>query len=217
MNSVLFENLLDQYMFGNMNIKEYRNEREKLVQELVFDPNNLEATPQIEVNFAKDQTQIRTNKPAFQVPTIKKQPSGISSSIWKVLLISLLIVTAIIAWYFSTTGKIEMGVKEKGALENNTEVIKHQSSIKDEPFILAFNKNNTWDTESISNFLVQWQSLSRAQQDLARQSDSFSDLKSVLQAKILQQRNTAKENNEPTSRKENLLIWFASQLSIGLN
>lgn len=204
-------------MLGKMNIKEYRNERAKLVLELMYDPNNTEVTSQIEVNLPKDQTQIKTNKTNFKVPTIKKQPSGVSSSIWKLLLIISFIATAIVAWYFSTSEKRNIVSKEKARLENTAEVIKHQASIKDEPFILAFNKNNSWNTESISNFLVQWQSLSLTQQELAKQSNSFSDLRDVLQEKIIKQRKLNNENNETTTREENLLIWFASQLSIGLN
>ena len=214
MNAVRFEKLLEEYMYGDMTTNEYRKERAKLVQELIISLNKIERPSTIEVNLDNNQTRIRGNKPAFQVPTIKKQPSGIFNAIWKVLLIGVLIATAVISWYFSTTGINEISNDKKIILESNKDEIKQQSTIKDEPFILAFIQNNSWNTESISNFLVQWQSLSRTQQSLARQSDSFSELSNILQEKIQQQR---KINNKPTTREENLLIWFASQLSIGLN
>jgi len=214
MNAVRFEKLLEEYMYGDMTTNEYRKERAKLVQELIISLNKIERPSTIEVNLDNNQTRIRGNKPSFQVPTIKKQPSGIFNAIWKVLLIGVLIATAVISWYFSTTGKNEISNDKKIILESNKDEIKQQSTIKDEPFILAFIQNNSWNTESISNFLVQWQSLSRTQQSLARQSDSFSELSNILQEKIQQQR---KINNKPTTREENLLIWFASQLSIGLN
>lgn len=214
MNSVRFEKLLEQFMFGEMNIKEYRNERAKLVQEIVFDPN-IKTSTEVDVNLSNNQTQIKNTKSTFEVPTINSQPSGLSDTTWKILIIIILLVTGITSWYYSEPENDKNNINAKVSSESN-KVGSEKTIIKDEPFILAFNQNESWDTESISNFLVQWQSLSRTQQSLARQSDSFSELKQLLQDKIQQQRKATKENNTPATRKENLLIWFASQLSIGI-
>jgi len=218
MNSVHFEKLLEKLIFGDINITEYRNERAKLVQKIIYDPNKADIKPQVNVDLSKDQTQIINKKTDFQVPTLKKQPIGLSSSIWKILIIILLIIAATMSWYFSESEHFKSAISEKIIQGNNIEGSSQKTTIIDEPFILNFNQTKSWDSESVSNFLVQWQSLSRTQQSLARQSDSFSELNTILQEKIQQQRNANKDidKNKTATREENLLIWFASQLSIGL-
>ena len=70
------------------------------------------------------------------------------------------------------------------------------------------------DSESLSDFVVKWQKLSRDQQLQARKSKIFIKLNAELQQRILEIRALKASKNRRAEKQENLLIWFATELSI---
>ena len=219
LNSTRFEKLLEQLMFGELDIHDYRRQREELINNIL---KSSEAITETDFNSItqkiKRQTNAQNNKSSLQIPTIQKQSESSTTPTWKIIGILVLISVAIISWYFSDQNNADTTQLESQN-GNPLQTIKNsdkQASLMDEPFILAFNNINNWDTETISNFLVQWQSLSRTQQSMARKTESFIELSKILKEKISYERKLNAEKKQPASRKENLLIWFASQLSIGL-
>jgi len=211
------EKLLEEYMIGLISFETYRSERSSLIERLTQDELQRDVTIPKSSNIpnATPSTEIDNNsKTYFQIPTIQKDNSISASKKLQYLIVILLLVGGGLSWYLSND------LSEPNTSTQSPTNIEPQSDTTNdfnEPFIIAFNEKTDWNTEVMSNFLVQWQSLTSTQKNMARQSTSFVKLGQILRKRIEQQRMISNNKEKKVTRRESLLIWFASQLSISVN
>jgi len=214
MSSIQFEKQLEKYIVGEIDFLSYRRTRRELIQLMTNSGKDQDVTIPKSMDLAQsleDKTRTYKKKPELEIPQISTEKSQVSSAIKQYLVIALLAIAGGISWYISE----KTNVLESTADKSSKSAINPDSST--ESFIKTFNKLDTWDSESMSDFLVQWQALSRQQQNTLRQGGGFSQLTGLLRQRIMQQRALSEVNAKAATKQENLLIWFAAQLSISVN
>jgi len=138
------------------------------------------------------------------------------------IILGILIITAASTWYYSTTTPTSDNVSIKKETSGITEAQTTKSTETtnksiEQKFIINFLKMDQWNSETLSDFLVKWQALSRLDKKEIKQTQSFIRLKNSLRLRILEQRALQATQKKAAERQENLLVWFASQLSITIN
>jgi len=221
------ENALNQYIKGQLSLIAYRQKRTRLIQEFTHENADLDyddTIPQPRTNTDAIEDSLHYSAASgenagFHVPTIETVEKSNSSSMYQYLALVVLVLVAIVTWYFADARNAANIPSDNDLIITSppelVEVEEYET--KDGPFIIEFLKKNKWTSESLSDFLVQWQSLTRKQQATVRQSPSFLRLSTTLQNRIQEQRALKENNNKVAERQESLLIWFAAQLSISLN
>ena len=215
------EDNLNDYISGSISFLTYRENRAHYINNFVdsgYLPDDtipLNAEEQQQIKDAVQQ-KIKQHAPLDE-STYKIQNISSSQSSRQYIGLGVLVVIAILTWYFSTT--ISPTTPPTSSTEN-FKTDKTESEINksmDQAFVINFLKMDKWNSDTLSEFLVKWQKLSRTEKKTAKQSQSFIRLKNSLRLRILEQQALQANKDKAAKRQENLLIWFASQLSISVN
>ncbi|HFE39145.1 MAG TPA: hypothetical protein ENK06_12120 [Gammaproteobacteria bacterium] len=209
MNADKFENLLIQLIEGKIDFLTYRKKRTELIQKIMYSEA---ISPPINIITLCDQQA----KPTLDIPVLDEKVEPANFPVMQISIVALLVIFGVLSWHLSNTPSepTTEPLHKKKTLATNTSP---ENKMNDEPFIVAFNQKTKWDTESVSDFLVQWQSLSHSRQLAARKSNSFLQLSQLLRERIQTLRSLKKNQSKPTERLEKLYIWLSSQLSISIN
>lgn len=208
------EKLLEDYSEGLINFTMYRTQRMHLIRRYVR-----ESDTQKSHAFDNDTTQtikpIQIEDNTFEIPTIQIEEKSTFNQVVPLAGIAALVTLAFVVWYFSFSDSGQMSADDVATLsvENSNNL---EEPIVNEPFIEDFLHSDKWNSESLSNFLLLWQDLSKSQQESARKSEVFlrlgDSIKQQMQVVIKQK----EAGNADTSRQEKLLIWFATELSLSV-
>ncbi len=231
MNSL--EDNLNKYINGTISFLTYRERRTQYINDFV-DSGHLpdDTIPLFDAEQEKIraalQQKIRENTP-IDTSTYTIQNNMSPHSTKQYIGLGVLIIAAVFAWYYSSTlpentskknDEINTPTTTQTQLENPTIAApetKKESRPNEKKFIINFLTMDKWDSETLSEFLVKWQALSRNQKKQTKQSQSFVRLKNSLRLRILEQQALQSTKNKSAERQENLLIWFASQLSVAIS
>ena len=214
------ENNLNEYISGKISFLTYRERRAYYINKFVesgFIPDDTIPLNHPEQQQIKNAVLSEINHSQKLNPadlTIKGGPSSIAKKQYFAL--AVMILLAVGAWYYS--GKLTPPDTEKAQVtEHQTPESLPTTDISEYKFILDFVKMDQWNSDTLSDFLVKWQALSRLEKKKAKQSQAFIRLKNSLRLRIKEQQALqSTSNNKAAERQENLLIWFASQLAVSV-
>ena len=219
------EDNLNDYINGSISFLTYREKRSHYINNFVdsgYLPDDTIPLNNIEKQQIKDavREKIKQNEPLDSSSFTLKQEIN-SQSATQYFGLAALIIAAAVTWYFSsqipqtnteadTQSNVDKELISKSSKNGQTENIDPY----EQKFIANFIQMDKWDSDTLSEFLVKWQALSRTQKKQTKQSQSFIRLKSSLRLRILEQQALQSTKNKTAESQENLLIWFASQLSV---
>ena len=223
------EDNLNDYINGTISFLTYRERRTHCITSFVdsgFLPDDTIPLNNIEQQQIKDavREKIKENAPLDE-STYTLQQEITAESAKQYIGLTVLIIAATLAWYFSsqlpeaTTTPVtsSQNNQSKTITTSNNEQKKETKNQFDQQFVINFVKMDKWDSDTLSEFLVKWQALSRTHKKQTKQSQSFIRLKNSLRLRVLEQKALQATNNKAAERQENLLIWFASQLSVAIS
>ena len=218
-NTEQLEKLLREHMVGTLSTSAYRHRRAQYINNYIHQCESQVAFPQDD----DDKTAIR-NRPVpnkkQQAPQISSHNTENGSSIFKLIALSLLIAIAIGAWYIAQN-QTNSQENTKPAIHRDNDkktvnIQENNDSTAAALFVFRFIEKDNWSSSELSDFAVEWQSLSRKEQTKLRKTKSFSQLSDTLRDRINEQKALS-ETNEKAKQQVNLLMWFSSQLSISVN
>ncbi|MDH5257420.1 MAG: hypothetical protein OEX07_05415 [Gammaproteobacteria bacterium] len=234
------EDNLNEYINGSISFLTYRERRSNYINNFVdsgYLPDDTIPLNSMEQQQIKNavREEMQKSKP---LDTSTYSITGGTNSVAKkqYLGLAVLIIIATVTWYYSSqlpvrqphdTTSTGNNIKQLDSSknENNSKISEDKKDNKtisapnadDQAFVINFIEMDKWNSQTLSDFLVKWQSLSRLEKKKTRQSQSFIRLKNSLRLRILEQQALQATTNKAAQRQENLLIWFASQLSIPTN
>lgn len=204
------EILLDRYIKGELNFTEYRQQRVQLLKEFIEEKKTDVTIPK-NIGNIKPEPAVSSRSNSFNVPTIERDEPLSPARRLQITIVAGLIGLAIAAWLLSQNANIN----ETEEILANAVKEKKSIAITNEPFIEAFIAEDVWDSESLSNFLLAWQNLSSERKELAKKSTSFKQMHKELKQKMNTASRLKNIGDKEAEKQEQLLIWFATQMSIG--
>ena len=221
------ENLLNEYINEDISFLVYRERRAQYINEFVSsgllpdDTIPLSTTDQYKIQNAVLE-EVRNSSLDTSKLSVGSS-GGIAAK--QYLMLGVLILIAALAWYYSTQMETQQPTQSNN--QNSVSPIEKQDTApekisptknnSDKAFIIHFVNRDKWDSDSLSEFLVKWQKLSRLEKKKVKQSQSFIRLKNSLRLRILEQKALQSGENKEAQRQENLLNWFATELSINIS
>jgi len=219
-NTQHLEIILNDHITGNLTFAAYRQKRALFINGYIKhcgQDNTLRKDDTLRKNTVIKPAQHSSAK---QGPTASLTTPESNSPLLKFFAIIALISIAGGAWYFSSlpveTETLTKTSIQRISSENMVSQTEKNTNQANELFIFKFIEKDRWDTSSLSDFLVQWQSLSRKQQSAIRGGVNFTQLSTTLRKRVNEQR-ALNEVDKNAKRQESLLIWFSVQLSISIN
>ena len=218
------EDNLNDYINGTINFLTYRQRRTQYINSFVdsgYLPDDTIPLNDAEQQQIKDAVRQKIKDTApLDTSTYTIEQSIPTHNTTQYIGLVVLIIAAIFVWYYSTSTS-EHTQKPSPVQSNQTEQTKTSNTqnqiTHDKKFVINFLKMDNWNSETLSEFLVKWQALSRTQKKQTKQSQSFIRLKNSLRLRILEQQALQSTKNKAAERQENLLIWFASQISVSVS
>ena len=227
------EDNLNAYMNGSISFLTYRERRAGLIKHFVdsaYLPDDTIPLNHINQSQIKNAVLEEINKKDSLDTNKLSINNNVSEIATKQYIgLAVLVVIAALTWYFSTldSSNTSNSSSNNSQLNNNVAQESLTSSTEKSPkpdsatnknydkkFVKNFLAMDQWNSDTLSEFLVKWQALSRLEKKQTKQSQSFIRLKNSLRLRILEQQALQSVKNKKAERQENLLIWFASQLSI---
>lgn len=216
-NTQYLESILNELMKGHLTLAAYRQKRARYIQEFMqsCEKDNTQRLTKIK------RPAVTSHQPSPQplsIPKVVNNQSSLLTLVVKFMLLAALISAGVTAWYFSSKPSTQ---SESGHIEEILPSI--SSTTEDEEnieqtvglFIFKFLSKDQWNSNALSDFLVQWQALSRKQQNTLRKTPSFIQFRDTLRQRINEQR-ALRATDSRAKQQENLLIWFSTQLSISV-
>ncbi len=201
------ENLLDEYIHGEISFSVYRQQRLQLVREFT-NGYPMDTTIPRQIQGSQNLSQNNDQAAQFKVPTIPQEQN--KSPFLTLVGLLVLIAFAVATWY-SSQNPTQTDTQATPATPPKPAV-----TPVDETFIEDFLRADAWDTQSLSDFLMLWQQLPEAERRAARESQSFQRLKAKIKQQMQDILQQEKAGDKDVVRQEKLLLWFATELSIGV-
>jgi len=214
------EDNLNDYINGSISFLTYRERRRQYINRFIdssYLPDDtipLDAADQQKITDAIKQKKQETTPLDTSTYTIPNSTS--SQSAKQYIGLAVLIIIAVATWYYSTKITPTSLSSSPAQIEKNAREVSKKNTF-DQKFVINFLKMDQWNADTLSEFLVKWQALSRIEKKQSKQSPSFIRLKNSLRLRIHEQQALQSTKNKNAERQENLLIWFASQLSVTVN
>lgn len=228
------EDHLNNYISGAISFLTYRERRSDYIKSFVnsgYLPDDtipLKDTDQAQIKAAI-RKKIQENISAENTPPISTAQLNIESYTTQTTMSSqsktqyiglgVLIIIAVLAWYYSSQlpENHTASTTSKDFIQNTPTKAPETKARFDQTFVINFLKMDQWNSDTLSEFLVKWQKLSRTEKKQTKQGQSFIRLKNSLRLRILEQQALQSTKNKTAERQENLLIWFASQIAVSIN
>lgn len=213
------EENLDEYISENISFLTYRERRARYINKFVgseYRPDDTIPLKFVNNDEALPIPEIAADASLQAENMIQIEPDSTNKKILvQYLSLALLISVATATWFFAS-GSNE--VKRPAAVVQTEKIEKPKivANIKDKNFIISFVNRDQWDTNTISEFLIKWKKIPRLTKKEVKLSQSFVRLKNSLRLRIQEQAALQSIKNKPAERQENLLKWFASQLTIAV-
>jgi len=212
------EEILNRYINEEISFLTYRERRAQYIYNFVGSEYRADDT--IPLSMVK-QRDIQENiaekiKNSINLDLSEESDQETSSNPTKqIAVIGLLVIVAVATWYFSTDTSNTKTPIAQPVSQPNINIEKEKVSVDlENEFILNFISRDQWDSNTLSEFLVKWQELSQSTRKQIKRSQSFIRLKNSLRLRIQEQKALQNIENKKAERQENLLIWFASQLTV---
>ncbi len=214
------EKLLHNHMRGVENFVSYRQKRLLLIRAFV---NKVSSDITIPQNNSKDRPddplESTIRKSEFEIPKLASEEKSSFSKLVTLIALCVLIAIAGATWKMSESSKLDTehadsshSTESSGKAPQNTLI----APIANEYFLDEFLSLKNWDSETLSNFLMQWQALPKARRSALRQTPTFI----AIGEEIKQRMQTISTQKNITSNKQQrvkkLLLWFATELSLGV-
>ncbi|MDH3326151.1 MAG: hypothetical protein OEM38_05460 [Gammaproteobacteria bacterium] len=216
------EDNLNDYISGTISFLSYRERRSNYINSFVnsgYLPDDTIPLNSIEQQQIKETVSQRIKNNNSLDTTKLTLRNGTSDNTKKQYIgLIILITIAAATWYYSTKLPAPSSTATATTTLTENKAPDTPAAVTfDRPFVVNFVKMDKWSSETSSDFLIKWQALSRTEKKQTKQSQSFIRLKNSLRLRILEQQALQNTKNKQAERQENLLIWFASQLSIAVS
>jgi len=219
------EDMLNAYINGSISFLTYREKRSQYINHFVSSSHVADDTiPLSDIQqrqmkaAARKKTQESTSSQHLPGHMDKHSQSSLTSKQYVGL--GVLIIAAILAWYYSSN--FSASHAPSPAEPSRQDMAPSPTPEKtpnriEQQFIVNFINMDQWNSASLSEFLTKWQALTRQEKKQARQSHSFIRLKNSLRLRIREQQALQNTPNNMAKKQEDLLRWFASQISVELS
>ena len=218
-NTQQLETILNELMKGHLTLAAYRQKRARYIHEFMqsCEKDNTQRMTQIKRPVAADVSSQPNTQP-LSIPKVVNQQSSLFSQVVRVMLVVAIIGVGATTWYFSSQLNTEAEISTvEEALQSSSNSLENDENIEQTVglFVFKFLAKDQWNSNALSDFLVQWQALSRKQQNTLRKTPSFIQLRDTLRQRINEQQ-ALQATDSRAKQQENLLIWFSTQLSISV-
>ena len=218
-NTQQLESILNEFIKGHLTLAAYRQKRGRYIREFM-EHSEKDNTQRMAPINRRSITSLQAESQPLSIPKVIDKQSNTFGLLMKLLLIVIISGATFAAWYFSP----QLDNKPETAASEPQTPLSSTADEEDENleqtvglFVFKFLTKDQWDTNALSDFLVQWQALPRKQQNALRKTPSFIQLRDTLRKRINEQRALkSADTDSQAKQQENLLIWFSTQLSISI-
>jgi len=211
-----FENLLNQYIGGQLDYITYRQKRSILINQIVcenLDSDKTVPSSSDSVDNALTQRYKIDDKDAirsedFVVPILDEEDEPTNYFVLKSIILTSLVIVATLSWYYS---EHIINTPKKSEIQQITKL--KTQTIPEEISILL--KSDLWSKEMLDGFVKYWNSLTENNKGNLKQTTAFTELSLKLRQRIDEQKALNEDKTHDKNQEKNL-VWFASQLNITL-